>query len=86
MTPIADIIGLSILIAFTFVTTMIAIVSRGAMFYFYEPNKLILALEICMGLYAVMYGVNKIREIVSEGKTHLDSVAKSMHTGDQIPH
>ncbi len=68
ITIIADILGLSILISFTLVTTVIAIVSRGAMFYFYEPNKLILALEICMGLYAVIYGANKMREVLSRNK------------------
>jgi len=46
-------IGLSVLISFTAVTTALAVLSGGAMVYFYEPNKTILILEVFLGIYGV---------------------------------
>ncbi len=62
---IADLIGLSALMAFTLVITVIAVASEGALLYFYEPNKLIWILEIFLGIYGVSIGVLKIKETIN---------------------
>jgi len=58
-------IGLASLIAFTAVTTALAVLSGGAMVYFYEPNKTILILEVILGIYGVATAVYLMREIIS---------------------
>jgi len=62
---VADITGLAALIAFTLVTTAIAIAAKGALFYFYEPNRTIWILEVFLGIYGVTIGVMKIKEVIS---------------------
>jgi len=58
-------IGLASLIAFTAVTTALAVLSGGAMVYFYEPNKTILILEVFLGIYGVGTAVYLMKEIIS---------------------
>jgi len=60
---IAEIIGISSLIGFTAVTTGMAVISGGALIYFWEPNKMIWATEICMGVYGVITGFARICRI-----------------------
>jgi len=64
---VADLIGLSALMAFTLVVTATAIAAEGALLYFYEPNKYIWILEILLGIYGVTIGMVKIRETIVRG-------------------
>lgn len=63
---IADLVGLSALMAFTLVITVIALAANGALVYFYEPNKLIWILEVFLGIYGVSIGVLKIKETINK--------------------
>ncbi|AEA47144.1 hypothetical protein [Archaeoglobus veneficus] len=62
---VAEIFGFATLIAFTLVTTVIAIAAQGALIYFYEPNKIIWIIEVVLGLYAVIFGLSKMGSIVN---------------------
>lgn len=57
-------IGLSWLIAFTLITVVVALASGGAMTYFYEPNQVILYLEVCGGLLGLLIGFERVDKIV----------------------
>ena len=59
-------IGLASLMAFTAVTTALAVLSRGAMVYFYEPNKTILILEVFLGIYGVATSIYLMKEIITQ--------------------
>jgi len=64
---IADLVGLSALMAFTLVVTATAIAAKGALLYFYEPNRLIWILEVFLGIYGVTIGLLKIKETIGRG-------------------
>ena len=59
-------IGLASLMAFTAVTTALAVLSSGAMVYFYEPNKTILILEVFLGIYGVATSIYLMKEIITQ--------------------
>jgi len=61
---LADILGIATLIGFTLVITLIALASRGALLYFYEPNKFVWAIEVGLGFYGVIVGCKRLKEIV----------------------
>ena len=64
--PILLLIGLASLAAFTAVTTAFAVLSGGAMVYFYEPNKTILILEVFLGIYGVATSIYLMKEIITQ--------------------
>jgi len=57
-----DVIGLATLVAFTLVIILIAILSQGALLYYYEPNKVIWIVEVFLGSCALIIGIRKIKE------------------------
>lgn len=54
---ILEIIGISFLIAFTLVTTAIAIRYGGACVYYCEPNGFIWITEVIAGIYGILVGL-----------------------------
>ena len=57
-----DVLGLATLVAFTLVIILIAILSQGALLYYYEPNKVIWIVEVFLGSCALIIGIRKIKE------------------------
>ena len=57
-----DVLGLAILVAFTLIIILIALLSQGALIYYYEPNKVIWMVEVVLGFCAVMIGIKRIKE------------------------
>jgi len=64
--PVLLLFGLAVLTSFTGVTTAFAVLSGGAMVYFYEPNKTILILEVFLGIYGVATSIYLMKEIVTQ--------------------
>ena len=64
--PVLLLFGLAVLTSFTSVTTAFAVLSGGAMVYFYEPNKTILILEVFLGIYGVATSIYLMKEIVTQ--------------------
>ena len=62
---VAEVIGFSILVGFTLVVTALAVFAGGALIHFYEPNKVIWAIEVIFGIYGVIVGIIKIKEVVA---------------------
>ena len=60
MRKLIDILTLTIFIAFTTPMIICAIVSDGALIYFYEPNKQILYLEVAFGVFAISSAIVQI--------------------------
>jgi len=71
-----DVMGLATLVAFTFVIILIALLSQGALVYYYEPNKVIWTSEVFLGICAVMIGIRRIKEPLRESQM-LRSLRKS---------
>jgi CheY-like chemotaxis protein/predicted transcriptional regulator with HTH domain len=57
-----DVLGLATLVAFTLVIVLIALLSQGALLYYYEPNKVIWIVEVFLGSCALIIGIRKIKE------------------------
>ncbi|WP_048086027.1 hypothetical protein [Archaeoglobus veneficus] len=63
---VAEILGFSVLVGFTLVVTVLAVLAQGALIHFYEPNKLVWAIEVILGIYGVTIGIIKIKETVEK--------------------
>jgi len=63
---IAKLVALAVVEAVTTVMTVMAIYSRGALIYYYEPNRLVLATEIVLGLFSVIVCAGMIIVILEE--------------------
>lgn len=57
ITKAAELLALIIMAAFTGTTISMAIHSRGALVYFYEPNPIILLIEVVLGVFALCIGL-----------------------------
>lgn len=62
---ITILVGLSSVIAFTFITVVLAIVRGGAQIYFYEPNTTILIAEVYAGMFGILCCLYLIHSIVT---------------------
>jgi hypothetical protein len=56
-----DLVGLASLIGFTSIVILISIMSRGALIYYYEPNKFIWIAEVLLGTYGIIIGIRRIK-------------------------
>lgn len=61
---VVELLGLAALMSFTAVITALAIISGGALIFFYEPNKLIWVIEVCVGSFGVGIGLIRVYEII----------------------
>ncbi len=57
-----DVLGLTTLVAFTLVIVLVALLSQGALIYYYETNKIIWIVEVFLGSCALIIGIGKIKE------------------------
>jgi hypothetical protein len=62
MRAFTEAFGLAILVAFTSVIILIALLSRGAYFYYYEPNKFVWIAEVVLGICGIVVGIGRIKE------------------------
>ncbi|RLI81755.1 hypothetical protein DRP07_06710 [Archaeoglobales archaeon] len=61
---IINIIGLSVLISFTVVMLSMAILAKGALIYFYEPNKWVWLIEVILGGFGVLIGFINMIDLI----------------------
>jgi len=71
-----DVVGLVILVAFTLIIVLLALLSQGALIYYYEPNKVIWIVEVFLGICAVIISIRRIKEPLREAQM-LHSLRKS---------
>lgn len=63
ITKAAELLALIIMAAFTGTTISMAIHSRGALVYYYEPHPIILLIEVVLSVFAVCVGVWMMYEL-----------------------
>lgn len=61
MKRLIEALGLASLIGFTLTTVILAVISRGALIYFYEPCLMVLIIEVVVGLFGIIVGISRIK-------------------------